>query len=609
MVIGKASWTERRWVLGLVIILAGCAQPQPAPSPPPKIESPLALADKRLETGDFAGAADEYARLGTAPDAVAPRLQAALIRQDLGQANAPDERFEGADPALLGLLNGAQALAAGDPASALNRLPALGTRQFNPYQRGLYLRTLGGAQLASGDPDAAAVNLTLAERYPLPPNGRTKLTYAIWQALTAAEERGVRPVLKAEAPHATGWLALLDVAGKAGAHAPDFAGRLATWQSQFAEHPAHLLLVDELLERSEEASQAVAPRQIALLLPLEGKLARAALAIQDGFLAARFEDAAGREQAKVVSYATTPATLDAVMQRALDEGADFIVGPLEKSAVDSLRLRSDRKLPTLALNATDGEVKAGPRFFQFGLRPEDEAVDAAERAWRENRRRPVVLVPNTELGTRLLAAFEARWQQLGGELLGSARFNRNVGSYAESVKRLFGLSESQARATALVRLLGRPIAFDMQTRDDVDAVIMAAAPLDARQILPQFRYFGTDAIPIYATSLINEGALDTRADKDLDGVMFGDTPWTLGQGNPALRAAANRYWRLSPAEQRLFAFGADAWRMVNTAGLLSAGSTQRLSGATGELWLGEQGIVHRRLVWARFADGKPQPLP
>jgi len=128
MVIGKASWTERRWVLGLVIILAGCAQPQPAPSPPPKIESPLALADKRLETGDFAGAADEYARLGTAPDAVAPRLQAALIRQDLGQANAPEERFDGADPALLGLLNGAQALAAGDPASALNRLPALGTR-------------------------------------------------------------------------------------------------------------------------------------------------------------------------------------------------------------------------------------------------------------------------------------------------------------------------------------------------------------------------------------------------------------------------------------------------------------------------------------------------
>lgn len=310
-----------------------------------------------------------------------------------------------------------------------------------------------------------------------------------------------------------------------------------------------------------------------------------------------------------MSYNTTPATLDAVMQRAVDDGADFIVGPLEKAAVDALRGRAELKVPVLALNATDGNVAAAGRLFQFGLLPEDEAIDAAERAWRENRRRPVVLVPNTEWGGRVLAAFEARWQQLGGKVLGSARFNRNVGSYAESVKRMFGLSESQARANELARLLGRQLAFDMQTRDDVDAVIMAAAPLDARQILPQFRYFGTDAVPVYATSLINEGALNTRADKDLDGVMFGDTPWTLGQGNDALREAATRFWQLSPAEQRLFAFGADAWRLANTPAQLKPGSSQTLPGATGELWLDERGVVHRRLMWARFKDGKPTRLP
>ncbi len=571
------------------------------------MEDPVARAEAKLAEGDFTGAADAFSRMGVAADGQRWQLQAALIRADLGEAVAG--QFEAADPALLGLLRGQQALQADDPAKALRALPASGTKNFNAYARGLYLRTLGAAQLGTGDADSAAVNLTLAERYPLPTKRRTSLTYAIWQALNGAHTEALKTTLKPDAPHAAGWLALLEVAGPGARHGTAFTTALTDWQSRFPTHPAHLLLVDELLEQAEEAPHSTAPRRIALLLPFEGKLGRVARAIQDGFLAARFQDLTNGEQAKVVCYATTPATLPAVVERALQEGADFIVGPLEKSAVEALRAQAALKVPVLALNASEGKVTAGPDFYQFGLRPEDEVIDAADRAWRENRRRPVVLVPNTDLGTRLLGAFEARWQALGGEVLGSARFNRNVGSYGESVKRLFGLSESQTRASALQRLLGRAVAFDMQTRDDVDAVIMAAEPVDARQILPQFRYFGTDAVAIYATSLIHEGTANARADKDLDGVMFGDTPWTLAQGDAALHAAARKYWKMPPAEQRLFAFGADAWRLVGQLRQLRGNPAQSLSGLTGELWSDEQGMIHRRLAWAQFSGGQARLLP
>jgi outer membrane PBP1 activator LpoA protein len=190
----------------------------------------------------------------------------------------------------------------------------------------------------------------------------------------------------------------------------------------------------------------------------------------------------------------------------------------------------------------------------------------------------------------------------------SARFKRDVGSYEKTVQQVFGLSDSAARASELKRVLRRDIAFDAQRRDDLDAVLMAAMPVDARQILPQFRYFGADAIPVYATSMIHDGGRDTRSDKDLDGVSFGDTAWTLAIGDSALHAASATYWRLNPAQQRFFAFGVDAWRLLSKLEELRSHPELRLAGSTGTLGIDAGGVVHRKLVWARFTDGTPRLL-
>lgn len=611
MLMREASAGWQFWVACVLIILAGCSQPQPAPTPALPTLSPVTQAAQKLERGDFAGAAADYARLGTAPDspeAAHFKLQAALLFLDLDQPAEAPTRIAPADRDLAGLFLGLQALQAKDVGGALATLLPLRTAGFDPYQRGLYLRTLGRAQLAKREPDASAANLTRAERYPLPANRRAELTHLIWQALREVDPQGLKDLLKHDAPNAAGWLALLEFAGKRPLDAADVATRLADWQGRYPGHPAQIVLVNELLKQAEEAPRGVTPHRIALLLPFNGPLAAVADNIRDGLVAARFEQPGDGQAVDIVTYHTTAATVGAVFDRAVADGAQFVVGPLEKPAVDVLRARQELPVPVLALNTTDGAVDAGPQFFQFGLKPEDEATDAAERAWREGRRRVAVIVPNTELGTRLKLAFETRWQALGGVVLATARFNRDVGSFERTVQQVFGLSDSQARANDLRRVLRREIAFDAQRRDDIDAVLMAAMPVDARQILPQFRYFGADAVPLYATSMLHDGAGDARADRDLDGVMFGDIPWSLGVGDAPLREAARRYWKLNPAQQRFFAFGVDAWRLLPKLAELRAQPGTSLPGATGTLTVDSAGVVHRNLVWAQFVNGTTRLL-
>ena len=609
---GKASFCGRRWGLSLLIIIAGCSQPQPAPSPKPETIVHAPGLDELLNRNDFVAAARELSRqaaTSSEPRASRLRLEEALLATDLG-SNASGVSPATVEPDLQGLFDALKALARSDAQTAADTLNTLHTAGFNAYERGLYLRTLGRAQLRNNEFIPAAVNLTQAELYPLPPNRRAELTATIWQALNGAGAASLREQIKPEAPNGAAWLALLDIAGPASLKSPDFPARLAAWQSTHPQHPAQTLLVDELLEQHEEfgTRSLVAPKRIALLLPFEGPLAGASSAIRDGFLAARFETPPPAQPAEVVTYDTANKAIGEVLDQAVADGADFVVGPLDKQSVEVLKARTNLPVPVFALNATEAPAQGQMPFYQFGLRPEDEVIDAADRAWREERRRVVLIVPNTALGTRLMTAFNARWESLGGAVIATARFNRNVGSYEKTVQEVFGLSESQGRAATLRKLLRREIAFDTQRRDDVDAVVLAALPVDARQILPQFRFFGADNVPVYATSMVYSGALDPRADKDLDGVMFGESVWALKGAQDPLRAITSRYWKLPTAQDRFLGFGVDSWRMVSQLAELQGQPGKRVRGATGELSVDGKGFVHRNLVWARFVNGTPKLL-
>jgi hypothetical protein len=351
------------------------------------------------------------------------------------------------------------------------------------------------------------------------------------------------------------------------------------------------------------SSTLAAPAQrVALLLPLSGSQAGVGEAVRDGFLAAHLASAGPRPEILVLDESQSdPAS---TYRAAIEAGADAIVGPLLKESVAQIAPVAGT-VPTLALNYLDATNTLPASFLQFALAPEDEARQAAEQAVAQGRFRAIALAPGSEWGRRVLGAFVARLEELGGTVLGYRLYDPAATDYTADIQRLLLLDESRERQRALAAFLGRSLDFETRRRADLDFIFLAANPGNGRLIRPQFRFLYAGDVPTYATSAIFQPG--TGGEDDLDGIMFADAPALLDSTDAAqeLRATLARRWPAgAQGRMRLYAMGHDAWHLMMTRGSLSAG----LDGLSGRLYVDPQGRVHRRLNWARFQRNGVVPM-
>ncbi len=600
----------------LVAIMAvGCTTQQSTPNETAvHVEAPRERATRLLKQGDYAAAAALYQTLTAADaqaDAQSNQLLAGLIYYDLGdfERALPLLRLAAETPATEPRRQLAQALLAesAKPEDALYQLNLIDPSRLTAFETGLFLRRLGAAQRRLGDP-AGTLNLINAEIFPLPVNRRTELTHLIWEAITATNT-SLTAKLDVRNPHLAGWFALRDAVSQHGESAAALTDVLAQWRLTYGSHPANEILIEEILEHAEELSAPL--QRVALLLPLEGELAAYGTAVRDGFLINRFS--ARDLGLRVRVYAADGANAVAAYAQAAKDGAQLIVGPLDKPGIESLALLGDRKLPLLALNNISGaqadRAAAIAPFVMFGLAPEDEGENIAQFAFAQGHRRLAVMVPASELGTRVRDAFTAEWQRLGGTLVEESVFHESVAEYKSAIRKTFSLAQSEARASHLRRLLRRPISFVAKARTDVDAIMLVANPVSARQIIPQFRYLGVNHLPIITTSHVFDGGFNANADQDLDGITFQAMPWVLRSFDPTLRDALDRHWRRSNAADPLFALGIDAYRVAKQMAQVRATGTLSLDGATGQLTVGPNKRIKRALAWAVFRGGRPRLIP
>lgn len=608
-----------------MLVAAGCTPQQavrPFASKPPA--DPASAAQTSLAAGDYSSAVVQFERLAqtaTAPAASRYRLSAALVYQELANYTAADPLIgttpplDGSTLHLYALAQGVQALQANNIPLALSRLQSVNFAELPKYAKGIYLRSIGRCQLTARNYPAAAIALMDAETYPIPPLKRADLTQSIWSALSSlADDGSLAGSLDKSNPYAAGWLELLTTT-KRDMHDPAaLATALDAWQLRFRSHPANEFLVDLLREQSE--ALATRPRRVALLLPFDGELQRAADTICDGFVTAWFLDAQNDRRPIIEIYTANPSNINQRYDQAVAEGAELVIGPLQKEAVQVLLARGDLKVPVLALNASDNDgqqttnaAASQGKVYQYALIPEEEAMAVTSKARSDGIERAVTVLPATPLGDRLAKVFYSSWKDLGGDMLGQVRF-AGQDSYAQVVRQAFGLRESEARAAALQSLLQRQIAFEPRRRGDVQALFLSGSPADARQILPQLRYFGADTVPIYATSHVFGGSITPGADQDLDGLMFADMPWVLSSANASqAKSIARKYWSEALRDlPRLYAFGLDAYRVLQYLPEMRTQKNMHVSGNTGQLWMDERGRIHRELEWARFVNGTPSVL-
>lgn len=430
----------------------------------------------------------------------------------------------------------------------------------------------------------------------------------IWSLLEQVSESDLSSAsAEAMGYEAQGWLELASLVRTPDAGIDEQGRIIRNWQNNWPGHPAAQVLPAELRLIATLAESR--PEKIALALPLEGPLATAGKAIRDGFLAAYYlDDSADRGETDIRIFNTAGTAFADLYKQLSEQDIDLIVGPLEKESLAGLGSMNTLPVPALGLNYLPADTTPADGLYQFGLSAEDEARQIADRLAAEQLRQVLVLIPGGEWGDRVEAALLKRMASNEGVALDIERFYREDNLRAVTAD-LLGITVSRDRAIQVERTIGMDVEFEPRRRQDADAIVMVAEPTVARQFKPLFAfYFGGD-LPVYSPSIIYEGTPAPSRDRDLNGVIFTDIPWVLGDDNELRTRATENLSGTRGQPGRLFAMGADAWHLSKRLPLLRQVESASISGQTGILTMTAEGSIHREQLWAQFRNGAPELIP
>jgi outer membrane PBP1 activator LpoA protein len=328
------------------------------------------------------------------------------------------------------------------------------------------------------------------------------------------------------------------------------------------------LLATRAASGAETADRAP---HVALLLPLDSaSFARHADAVRQGFLAAAKIQGKTALPIRVYSVDDDPPHVIAAYQRAVESGAQLVVGPLTRDGVSALAASGLVSVPTLALNAPELRAERPRRLYDIGLAVEPEARQVARLARDEGRRAALVIVDDAPLSRRMQQAFRAEFEANGGSLVAEVAYQ---GGAPDSLR-------------------------EWQEAAGADMVFLAVDAAKARMLRPYLA--GT--LALYATSQINAAPGDTLAAYDLNQVRFVDMPWFLEPDHPAVMIYPRPAPGLAIDLERLYALGIDAFRVGFW--LMAPAPDPFIDGVTGRLHLGPGRQFVRELPEARFVDGK-----
>jgi outer membrane PBP1 activator LpoA protein len=425
---------------------------------------------------------------------------------------------------------------------------------------------------------------------------------AIWTSLSKLPSIVLKDA-KSSDPVIQGWLELTRIMRKAQTDSRNLQNNILDWGTRFTRHPISNKFTNLLLD--EHLNQYQSATRIAVLLPMQGRFQGVGNAIKTGFLSAYYEDNKAGEKPSIKFYDTSDENLDfmKLYQQVILEGANYIVGPFNKSIINRLNQTIEPDIPVLTLNYSENPLNTTENVYQFGLLPEDEAIQVAEQAIRQNKTNAAVLVPNSDWGRRLQTAFQRRYEELGGAVHTTQFYDARADDYAQPIKRLFNLHASNARHRDLQRTLGTELKFIPYRRQDIDMIFLAATHRSARGIMPAFKFHHASDLPVFSTSHVYTGNIDKKSDADLNGLMFCDLPWILIKDSQ-LRKVFDEQWPEQQNYTRLFALGIDAYHIIRNINYLNNHDYARFSGQTGNIYLDENNRLHRELLWARFKRGQ-----
>ena len=375
------------------------------------------------------------------------------------------------------------------------------------------------------------------------------------------------------------------------------------WATKYPNHPAQDIVAIITGEQTL-AVDNVNSKKVALLLPLSGSSRIFGNTIRQGYVdAAKFYPQ--EPQQNVIVLDTTSVPMDNLIQQAQEQNVDLIVGPLLKSEVSQIKQLAP-SIPVLALNKVDdGTVSANKMCF-FALSPEDEAKDAADHIFAQNKQKPLLVIPQNELGRRVAQSFAKQWSQISNGSQAYVQYVGNLNTLRANINHSSGIS-----------LTGSPIAFNNDdgsasmssngSSSGFDAIYVYASYDELTLIKPMLDMGagktignGSSSIALYSSSKSHVANASNDFNYDMNQTEYSDIPLIINSSEKTTAMIPSNIQK-DYSLTRLYAMGIDAWRLANRFNQLDSYQPNFLAGMTGKLSTSNQCEVTRSLAWQQYA--------
>ncbi len=493
--------------------------------------------------------------------------------------------------------------AAGNHRQALARLRALqisGNLDTSQRLRALRLKIYSISH--TDDPiELASAMADLISMLPAGPQS-TRYSHELWSLLHRIPAPDLMAAIaESSQPIHQQWMQLAAEANAVQHDPYRFSQALANWLNTSPDHPARQLIEAGL------GHDPAPVRRIAILLPLTSRSQTASQVFLKGVTAQHaLNSSPDKPQIEIIDIGADPTLITQHYYRAVETGADYVIGPLGVEYVEELAAHGDLLLPTLMLGNAEN-IRLPEQVLQFSLAPESEGIKIARQARGDGYARALILSQPAPWSKRASQAFQDEWNALGGVVLEVHDFELQQSDYSEVVKNMLSISASVERYGEVRRLTGQRLSFTPRHRQDVDLVLLTADAEHGRLIKPHIDFLGAIELPVYATHHIFSGQFNKILDQDLDGIQFAEMSWVVDR-SPNLQKLKESLLADDPLAvhfQRLFAMGVDAYNLAFRAQTLRSSSQARHHGVTGMLAVNEDGLIVREPLWMRFSEGEP----
>ncbi|WP_395302223.1 penicillin-binding protein activator [Enterobacter mori] len=320
--------------------------------------------------------------------------------------------------------------------------------------------------------------------------------------------------------------------------------------------------------------------------------------------------------AELKIYDTTAQPLDQVLAQVQKDGASIVVGPLLKNDVETL-IKSNTTLNVLALNQPEN-VQNRANICYFALSPEDEARDAARHIHEQGKQAPLLLIPRSALGDRVVNAFADEWQKIGGGVVLQQKFgsaselragvNGGAGIALNGSPVSASLPQQQSVTIGGLTIPAPPTDAQISGGGKVDAAYIVATPEEIAFIKPMIamRNGSQSGATLYASSRSAQGTAGPDFRLEMDGLQYSEIPMLAGSNPPLMQQALSSV-RNDYSLARLYAMGVDAWALANHFTQMRQVPGFELNGNTGDLTATQDCVINRKLSWLKYQQGQIVP--